>query len=553
MSKRSDTLLVLFLVALLGAIYMRFTDMRYFVDGLNTAWLMETSGTWIVHPNHPLFPLMPQMVFVLLGGESEAIDALGFLLVWTTAFGMISCLGVWLLAREAGGSIGNSIFVLLLFAFSSGVWYFNATPNQYSTALAAYIFTFLAIVRTGRAGRAGSSISVRHSVLLGIFIGIATLIHQVNALLVIPLAWTIYRTNNTSRGRMISLITAFIAALVVAVGFTILCGILIVGIHSMPEFIEWQKSYVTQTQYWAHGLIDAVQRTARGALDLQVAHTFHSEGLFSDWHRRLSAGILLFRAAQAFVILFIVIETVRGLVEYFRDRSKPYIRTVALYAALPYVIFTLFFTPESINYRIFYLPGWLIFMTPVFERHFRFQKPQFRSLWLPALVIMVLFTANFTIKFYPDSIPDNNPYIYEAGLMSTYVGSGDLVIYSGAEVDYLRAQYIRYASHADILILPKLIESIRSDPERVIEDFEERAERGNLIVVHEDALFSDEDVEWLNNFYRMDIRPRELADFIREHTRIATSMVVNGKEYILIVPDQDQDRDQNPERQPGID
>jgi hypothetical protein len=72
-------------------------------------------------------------------------------------------------------------------------------------------------------------------------------------------------------------------------------------------------------------------------------------------------------------------------------------------------------------------------------------------------------------------------------------------------------------------------------------------------VVHEDALFSDEDVEWLNNFYRMDIRPRELADFIREHTRIATSMVVNGKEYILIVPDQDQDRDQNPERQPGID
>ena len=533
MSKRSETFLVFILIAFFGVLYIHFADLRYFVDGLNTAWLMETSNTWIVHPNHPLFPLVPHILFALLGGESETFTGLGFLLIWASVFGMISCWGVWLLAREVGGSICGSIFILLLFGFSSGIWYFNATPNQYSTALAAYIFTLYAIIRIARAS---SSISVRHSFLLGLMIGIAILIHQVNVLLLIPLALIILRTDGAIGQKSIRFLTAFIVALIVAVGFTVLSGILIVGIHSLPDFIEWQKSYITQAQYWVHGPVDAVQRTARGAFDLHLAHTFHSEGLFGDWSGRLNPGILLLRLAQAFVILFIVIEAVRGLVEYFRDKSKPYIRTVGLYAALPFIIFTLIFTPESTNYRIFYLPGWLILMIPVFERHFHFEKPRFRNLWLPVMVIITLFTANFTIKFYPESIPENNPYIAEAGLLSIYFGPGDLVIYSGAEEDYLRSQYLRYFSRSDILILPELIESVRSDPGRVVDDFLERTDRGNLIVVHEDALDSVEDVEWINKFYRTDIRPGELADFIDEHTETGTSMVINDKQYILIVP-----------------
>lgn len=534
MSKRSEKLFFFALIAFLGVLYMWFANLRYFVDGLNTAWLIETSDAWIIHPNHPLFPLIPQMLFLLAGGESEAVTGLGFLLVWTTIFGMISCWGIRLLAREAGASITGEAFAILLFGFSSAIWYFFSTANQYSTALAAYIFALYAIIRIARNS---SPISLRRSILLGLFTGIAILIHQVNIFLSVPLGWAIFRRDGAPREKSIKFLAVFLAALIIAAGFTIFCAVFIVGVESVPEFIEWQKSYVTQTRYWAHGLLDSVARTARGAFDLHLAHTFHSEGLFGDWQDAPSEpGVILFRAAQAFVILFIVVETVRGLVEYFRDKNRSTIQTIGLYAAVPFVVFSLIFTPESTNYRIFYLPGWLMFMAPVFERHFRFQTPRFRNLWLPALVIITLFTANFAVKFYPESIPTKNPYITEAGLLSIRVGPGDLVIYSGAEEDYLRAQYLRYFSRADILILPELIEAIRREPGKVIADFIERDSSGNLIMVHEDALYSEEDVEWINDFYRTDIAPNELENFIDDHTELVSGMVINEKQYLLIEP-----------------
>ena len=123
------------------------------------------------------------------------------------------------------------------------------------------------------------------------------------------------------------------------------------------------------------------------------------------------------------------------------------------------MVFSFFFTPQSVNYRIFSLPGFVLFLAPALETHYGLTKPSIKKAWPIAILILALFGTNFTLKHLPESDSLRNPLINESFRLAQVFNEGDLLIYSGAEEDYLRADYVRYFVQCDTILLPALIAS----------------------------------------------------------------------------------------------
>ncbi len=532
-TNRTETLVSFVTVALIGIVYLRFLNHRYFVDGLNVAWILETQDNLFIHPHHPLFPLLLQVLYKLIGGDSSGVDSLGLIVIWSVLSGVLAIWGLQHILKTIGLPRPAIIFSILLFAFSNATWYFSSTPNQYTTALAMHVFTviYLVPVITGRA-----VLTPRTAIIIGILTGLSILSHQINALLLIP----VFYIGWTSGDRLKNTGISIGSVVLIAVLFTIFSGIAFEGVRSFSDFISWQKSYVVRSMYWAEGPVDSITRSFRGMIELHLAHVFHLEGLFGNWNDSSGSSTwywrLILRFAQAYTLIFIGYETVKSLLEWIKARPRLSIQTLGLLCAMPFFIFSFFFTPDSTNYRLFYLPGFILFLAPALVRHFQLEKFEIKKAWPLVLLIIALFTTNFSVKFLPESDPSKNPFIAEAGLIAEWVGTGDLLVYSGAGEDYFRMHYMRYFTLADVAILPELIDAIRNNPEDLVADIKNRDVNGNVIYIHEDALYSVEDVEWLNELYGTDIGQKEFLEFISEYIVVIRSIEVNEKDYILVAP-----------------
>jgi hypothetical protein len=540
------------MVSLVGSVipvilYLFFRCYRYFTDGLSAAYQIETSDKWLVHPNHPLFPLLPQAI-QRLGGINSGYPGLDLLCLWAGAFGVLAAWGMLFLLKTARLSSVTALLCLGIFVFSAGVWYFGCTANQYSTALALNILTMIALVGIIRRP---DPPTFRDTALVGFLTALAVLAHQVNGLLLIPVAYSFLSGKFPLRRKLANAAWAVVISILIAAVLTIVMGVTLVGLRAPSDFIAWQESYVTQPWYWAQSIPDSLTRTFKGAIELHLAHVFHSEGLFGSWNRSLNSPreyfVWILRIGQAFVLLFLAVETLRALVDYFRSRPKPSLQTLGLTAWLPFAIFCFFFTPDTFNYRVFYMPGYLLFLSPALEKHFSLDSFRFRRAWPVILMVVALFSTNFTAKFLPDHNPDNNALLNEAERLAAILGPGDLMIYSGAGEDYLRADYAHYFVGCDTLILPDAIKRIRMNPEQVIADFERRLSSGGFVGIHEDALYSEEDLDWVNRYYGMNIGRDELADFLDTYSEPTDYCLISDLRIFVIggegaFPDNDEAR-----------
>jgi hypothetical protein len=358
---------------------------------------------------------------------------------------------------------------------------------------------------------------------------------------------------------------------------TVVTGALILGLKSPSDFIAWQHSYVTRSMYWVDNPVDSIVRSFRGIIELHLAHAFHVEGLFGDWSLDNESGNyfnfykwLILRIAQAFILIFLLILTIGTFIGWFKTRPINKLQLIGLLSATPFFLFSFFFTPDSTNYRIFYLPGFILFVAPGYlgtgpnfardriesvKRYageirpsphipltlfilllefLNLMKPNLKRVIIPGLLIAALFASNFIVKYLPESDPARNPYISEAQTLALSVGPGDLVVYSGAGDDYLRMYYTKYFTRADVTYLPELINIVRYASDDLLNDIRKRIDEGHTILIHEDALFSPDDMHSVNSQYGTNIGDTEFADYLEKHVTVGSVIEIGGNEYLTV-------------------
>jgi len=219
-------------------------------------------------------------------------------------------------------------------------------------------------------------------------------------------------------------------------------------------------------------------------------------------------------------------------------RAKPRlpIQNIGLLAAVPIMLFSFVFTPEWINYRILYVPGFLLFIAPILERDFGLLQPRLRRAWPLLLIVVCLFLANFTVKFLPESDPGKNVFLNEAKQLGEVFGRHDRIFFISAGGGDFRVKYTRYFTECSVTRIIDLVAEIRNNPDKVEAFFRDGIEDGGTVVVHEDALYSLDSLNGVNRKYGIDIQPGEIAGFFKSHFSSSGQLNINNEIYIIFQP-----------------
>jgi len=522
------------LVALM-IIFCAFPSYRYFADSLDYAYNMESSEGWVVHPHHPLVPLVPQFIYEAIRLVGLPVMAIDVLLGWSILAGFLACFGLLLILRYAGLSNATVIAGLCLFAFSRGVWYFSVTPNQHSTGLALNVFVLLTIVIA--LNKRKEKVSGRQGAIMGVLTGLAAHTTKLNIGMVFPSLYVLLTGNKSQREKIADVARYLGIVILVGGGLLILLGAGFAGLKNIGEFQQWQSSYVTESRWFPNSLFDAIQRNFVGAIELHLAMVFEPYGLLGNWREGLGSGTWLawipVKIGQLYFLLWLVVETIRAFVDWVRRTPRLAMQTLGIIAALPAILFSCVYTPEWVNVRILYLPGFMLFIAPYMERRYGLTKPVLRKTWPLVLALICLVGANFAVKVLPESNPGNNPYLNEAIELKEVLGPGGLYITSGTDEGFLRGLYARYSTRCDYMQLPALVSHIREDEESVALDFAARLDDGQAIIMHEDA-FSLRDVAFLEGHHGVDIDTERFEEFFNKYAEINAHFVLNSKKFFFV-------------------
>ena len=311
---------------------------------------------------------------------------------------------------------------------------------------------------------------------MGIITSLAILSSQLNTVLILPALYAIMVTSSKSRKRWKNAAAYLVTVVIIYSGLWAFLTFGLKGIRTYAEFTDWQRSYILSPRYWAGGLQDSLARTWHGATEVHLAYLWQQGSLFGKWNGK--PGSILLMLGQGLVLLFLIIEGLRGVISWIINRPRPAIHNIAILAGLPIFLFSFIFTPEWFNYRILYLPAFMVFIIPVIERDFRLTQPSLRRVWLLLLVIISLFLVNFTVKFLPENNPGNNPYLVEAKELATHYGPHDRIIYlSTMDGDY-QIKYARYFTQCSVTRVIDLVTAIRRNPDEVEAFFKDGIEDG---------------------------------------------------------------------------
>ena len=525
-------------ILLLALLFSLLPCRQYFPDALIFAFHIEMNPHPLLNPHHPLFPLGPQLVFQVLGGLKAGITSLGVLMVWSVVFGIISCWAMALTLSAAGFKRATVLAGLALFAFSHAIWYFSSTANQNSTPLALHILTLYAII--GNIRRLPACPSKERIVGIAALTSIAILSSQANAVLLIPVIYLLAACDTKSRAKINNFALYILTFIIISGAMWAYLAYALLGARSFADLAGWQHTDAVFPAYWPQGLADSLKRSLRGAVDLHLAYAFQPGSLFGGW--REGAGSLEWfkdlplKAGQAIVLLLFAIETFRAVIGWLLARPRNPVQTVGILTALPAVAFTFIFTPEQVHHRILYLPGLLLLIAPLIERDFELGRPSLRRAWPLLLVILSLFLTNFCIEFLPESNAANNIYLNDTKELAKRLGRNDKIIFLSAFDGDYRIKYTRYFTQCDVYRAMDVVHAIRTDPSELEAVFREAEQKGGVIVVHSDALYSAEGLAWENKRYGHDVRPGELADFFKSHFTPVDYFMISDKAYIVMKP-----------------
>ncbi len=532
--------------------YIVLPNHRVMSDAMIAAVRMRDVQPWFIHPNHLLHPLLPEIILKLGFGRLTGLNELEMLLAWSM---MAGTLGAWFLLlslREGGMPVVTSLIGLGLYAFSSAVWYFSVAAGPSATALAFSEAVLLALVIASR--RAPYGLKLPTITWLAVISILSIIASQFNAILMLPACYVVLMGSRSPKTKGFNVFCYLAITIVGSLMMYILGGVIFNQIRSPLQFMDWQHSYVYGSRWWSQGFVDTVQRNWIGAISVPFTSAFYKYGLFGDWALGFGKPIwliwLVIRASQAFVLLFLLIETIGAIVFWIRTRRILPVQAIGAISSIPIILFSCFWTPETTHYRVMYAPGFILFLTPYLHQRYELGQFRLRKAWPLLLAVLLLFAINLTTQFIPQSNPNNNPYIREVNTVEGYVTPNDLIIYSGTDAGQLRALYTEYFIQCSTLLVQDLYIHYQEDPDDLIQTFNDLHESGGRIYIHEDAIYSEEDVAIMNGLYGLDIQPGEIANLMSAHMRFsAVSFTVNSKHYYIALPmEADESMDQDSEQ-----
>ena len=529
---RSTTIPLSIAIAAVACLYFLIPNYRYLSDGLIAAVRMRDTPGWFVHPNHPLHPLLLQIIYRALNLSKSGLDELEVLHLWSIIMGITGCIAFVSAMRTEIKSTFAAMIGLGFYAFTNAIWFFNVAANPQATAVTPQVLALLMIAMLLNRDQ----FSARHMIALGLVTSIAILSSQLNLVLLAPVAAAVMLTEGPLRGKFISFFIYLLTVLIATLSLYILIAVPFVGIKTPQGFIEWQHSYVYSGRWWATNIPDIIQRNAIGLAKVHIAGAHDPNGIFGNWLNGFPSPLwfisLLVRIGQGYVLIFILVETFRALYLFIKGKIRTPLQWIGLATFLPIFLFSIVWVPETFHYRIMYIPGLILFLLPSITTRYGLDRFNFRKSWPVLLFILFLFSANFVMQILPNADPDNNPYTNDLKTLSN-VGDKDLVIFSGTDLGMTRGLYVRYFLGCDIEFSNELLGEIESDPEAVVDELENVKRRGGMILIHKDAI-SVSDFKEVNSMYGTELDPADLIAFFDKNT--VTVGYYNASSYILVIP-----------------
>ncbi len=529
------TLVLILIIALLAILNM--SCYRYFSDGIQFAIELRYSLDWILHPHHVLYPFLPQIFYRVSGLAFMGFAELGFLIGWSKAMYLCSVLVLFLILSKEKFRPNTLAIGLGLFMFSHGVWYFGLTPNQNSTPLLYHIIALYGIHQLYNHDRPVKWVHIAYVTFL---VSLSILASQVNAVLLLPLIYVLH-VKSESRRKGILTISQSVLLTIVIVGMLLTAfGWKLGGFRSFADYVNWQHSYAFQERWWSGSFQDGFIRNMKGLFEVHIAGVFSTAGLFGDWTDGFGTTIwgcrLLLRIGQALAAIALLNEFIRASINYVRGQVLVPIQTIGLLAAVPILIFSVFYIPENLNLRILYIPGFILFMLPSIEQRYKFVDPERKwSLkgWPIHFGIAMLLLVNILGFYWPYSTPASNPRLADMVEMSEYVALTDLVIYPWTDEGHTDALYVQYFLDTEALTVNKLMDIEREYGGIAVAEILSTSEGERTIWIHMDVINPTSGSAGMAEMYNTDLTADEITAFIaRQLIPTETAIRIDEDEYL---------------------
>lgn len=376
-------------------LYAAFPTRNYYWDGISFALAIESAerlSASLLHPNHLIYN---GIGYVLWSGVRTLGFDLRALVVLQTLNIMAAIAAVWFLHRlllRITHSAYLATSLTALFAFSSTWWKFATDANAYILAtLALIVAAYLAY--TSKRPRPA---------LIGFVHACGMLVHQLAAIFSIPLAVYIYRKYGLRGLMRYAAVAGVITVSVYGAAFR-----LSQGTWKPSAFVWWLTSHSPEVSF----SFDFISNATVSALSYVRLFVGGRANLVEQF---LGPFVLVVVACLGIVVVKLLLQ--------FRGRWKD-VRLFYASAVLDsevwfpilwvagYAVFLFFWLPNNTFYKLFLLPGIIVFLAQVLAKY---SGPRRYRL---ALFTAAVALANLAFSIFPYShVEANQPLGFALGM-----------------------------------------------------------------------------------------------------------------------------------------